>query len=274
MQGSPSVGRRPSRPASSRCPACDLNVRRAGGPIAIERPAEIEGGPDEPLPAPDCDPGDHRAHHRRDARPCAGRRRDLPGQERPHRLPRRRRRCRATDLHRPLEREAAAPRHQRRRHRGPPGLVARRSPDRVYAQRVFDRADQCRWRQPRRNRVRPGRLPQRCELHARWNAARVHPLRLRAGGRRDLEHEDRRLRPAVHHRPRWAGCQRLAGRPEDQLQGLTRRRLVCRKHRWQRRYPGLAVDLGHLQARLGAGRTAPGRQRRFSTPLRTRPSTS
>ena len=77
----------------------------------------------------------------------------------------------------------------------------------------------------------PDAVPQRRELHPGRGTARLHPLRRCGRDRTDVEHEDRRLGPAVHHRRRWARSERLARRPEDQLQGWAGRRLVRREHR-------------------------------------------
>ena len=63
------------------------------------------------------------------------------------------------------------------------------------------------------------RVPERRELHPGRSATRLHPLRLRPRGRADLEHEDRRLRPAVHHRRRRSRSERLARRPEVSFKG-------------------------------------------------------
>ena len=162
--------------------------------------------------------------------------RDVPGAERPDRVPGRRRRERPQIFTIRAERQAAAPDHPCRRRRGPARLVARRAPHRLHPQRVFDRRDGCRWRQPAtrsrptRNCARATRTTPRTERDSR-----IHPLRVRDRSRADLEHEDRRFRPALRHRRGRSRPECLARRPEAQLQGATRRRVVRSEHRRQRR---------------------------------------
>ena len=163
------------------------------------------------------------------------------------------------------ERQAAAPDHPCRRRCCGAGLVAGRPPDRLLTQRVFGGRHGRRWGQPR-------------VLASDPDLCQGDPSYTPDGSRLVYVRFD----PALDVEEIWSmkvdGSDKRfvtgAGGPDPNVspdgqkisfKGPSGRRPVRREHRRQRGRPDLPVDLGHVQARLGAGRPAHRRQRQLGT---------